>query len=141
MTASAARAEQRLVPAGIVFAAASTMHAVDHLRRGQGSITDSLYWLGNLGLVLQVATISLVLTRHRVAPIAALATGSSLAVGFTAAHWLPEWGPISDPIWEVDTAVWFSIVAASSEILGAIVLAVTALAVVRHRGLESFAAT
>jgi hypothetical protein len=128
--------EQRLVVAGYLFAVGSAVHMVDHLRRGQGSVTAELYWLGTFALAVQVAVITLVLTRHRVAPLAAAAAGFPLALGFFAAHWLPHWSGLSDPVWEIGS--WFSYVASSLEIIGALALGVTGLAIVRARGLASF---
>ena len=128
-----------LYAAGLVFAVGSAIHTVDHLRRGQGSVTEALYWVGNLALVLQAVVITLILTRHRLAPIAAASGGFVLAVGFAAAHWLPEWSALSDPVWEVQDATWFSFLASGLEIVGAVAIGITGLAVVRERGLESFA--
>ena len=123
--------ERRLVIAGLAFAVGSAIHLIDHLRRGQGSVSDVLYAAGNVSLVVQVATIALVLTRHRLAPVAAVSAGFSLALGFTAAHWLPRWSSISDPVWEIHSLTWFSYVASIAEILGALALAITGLAVIR----------
>ena len=39
---------------GLLFAAGSAVHIVDHLRRGQGSITDELYWAGNLATIANI---------------------------------------------------------------------------------------
>ncbi len=129
--------DRRLIDAGVLFAAGSAIHLVDHLRRGQGSVTDQLYWAGNLALVVQVAVITLILTRHRLAPLAA-AAGFPLALGFFSAHWLPEWSALSDPVWEIGAGSWFSYVASSLEILGALAVGVVGLSIVRARGLESF---
>ena len=128
--------ERRLFLAGLAFAGGSTIHLIDHLRRGQGSISDVLYAAGNVSLVVQVATISLVLTRHRLAPIAAVAAGFSLALGFTAAHWLPRWSSISDPVWEIKSLTWFSYTASMAEILSALALALAGLAVVRAENMR-----
>ena len=78
---SSDRSARHLQLAGVVFALGSAVHLVDHLRRGQGSVTEGLYWAGNLALIVQVAVITLVLTRHRLAPIAAMAGGFPLASG------------------------------------------------------------
>lgn len=133
-------AERRLVIAAWWFAGGSAIHVVDHLRRGQGSVTESLYVLGNVALVLQVVTIVLVLTRHRLAPFIAAAAGLQLAAGFAAAHWLPQRSSMSDPVWEIDSARWFSTIASLTEIVGALAVGLTGVAVVRARGLTSFAA-
>ena len=131
------RRERRLLLAGYLFALGSAVHVVDHLRRGQESITDQLYWTGNLALVVQVAVITLILTRHRLAPLAAAAAGFPLALGFFAAHWLPEWSALSDPVWEIGG--WFSYLASTLEIVGALAIGLAGAAVVRARGLASFA--
>ncbi len=127
------RRERRLVLAGGLFAVGSAVHLLDHLRRGQGSVTDALFWAGNLALVVQVAVITLVLVRHRVAPWAALA-GFPLAAGFAAAHWLPEWSALSDPFLDGDAAV-VSLVASALEIGGAVAVGLAGLSIVRaqHR--------
>jgi hypothetical protein len=133
--------EQRLLAAGWLFALGSAVHIVDHLRRGQGSVTDELQWVGTLALVLQAVVVTLLLTRHRLAPLLALAAGFPLALGFFAAHWLPEWSALSDPAWQIDSWRWFSYVASTTEIVGALAIAVAGLGVVRDRGLASFAVT
>jgi hypothetical protein len=125
--------ERRLIAAAYLFAVGSAIHLIDHLRRGQGSVTDQLYVAGNLGLILQVAVITLILTRHRIAPIAAVSAGFPLALGFTAAHWLPHWSSLSDSFVD-DGAAVFSYVASLAEIAGALAAGITGLAVLRDRG-------
>lgn len=80
--------------------------------------------------MLQVVTITLILTRHRLAPWMATATGFSLALGFGAAHWLPQWSPLSDPVWEISTSTWFSYLASGTEIVGALCVGLAGLAIV-----------
>jgi hypothetical protein len=134
------RRQRQLVAAGVLFAVGSAVHTVDHLRRGQGSVTDELYWAGNLALVMQVVVVTLVLTRHRLAPLAAAAAGFPLALGFLTAHWLPEWSALSDPLWDVGSLPALSYAASTLEIAGALAVALAGLAVVRERGLASLAA-
>ena len=126
--------ERSLRLAGYLFAVGSAVHLFDHLRRGQGSVTEELYWAGNLALVLQVAVITLILTRHRLAPLAAIAAGFPLALGFFAAHWLPEWSALSDPLWEIDSVRGFSYIASSLEIVGALAIGVAGIRIIRQRG-------
>jgi hypothetical protein len=133
--------DRRLVAAGWLFATGSAVHILDHLRRGQGSVSAELNWAGTLALVLQVVVVTLVLTRHRLAPLVAVAAGFPLALGFFAAHWLPEWSALSDPAWQIDSWRWFSYVASTMEIVGAVAIAVAGLGVVRLRGLAAFAST
>ena len=113
-----------------MFAVGSAIHVADHLRRGQGSISDTLYALGNTALVLQVVTITLIATRHRLAPTVAAVAGPSLAIGFLAAHWLPHWGAASDPVWEISSMRWLSMVASIGEIVGAAMIGVAGISIV-----------
>lgn len=133
------RSDRDLRWAGVLFAVGSAVHLVDHLRRGQGSVTEELYWAGNLATIVQVTVITLVLTRHRVAPLAAVAGGFPLALGFLAAHWLPEWSALSDPVWEIDSWTWLSYAASSLEIAGAVAVGLAGLVIVRRRGVAAFA--
>jgi hypothetical protein len=123
-----------------VFALGSALHVADHHRRGQGSVTDELLLAGNLALVLQVVVVTLVATSHRLAPLVACSVGLPLAVGFAAAHWLPTWSALSDPVWQIDRSPQLSYAASGLEVLGALALGLTGLAVVRRRGLAAFAA-
>jgi hypothetical protein len=138
MSASSDRLAKNLYSAGVLFAVGSGVHVIDHLRRGQGSVSEGLYWAGNLALIIQVTIVVLILTRHRLAPLAAMAGGFPLALGFMAAHWLPEWSDLSDPVWEITSWTALSYVASSLEILGALAVGVTGLAIVRRDGLASF---
>lgn len=131
--------EGRLYAAGVLFAVGSAVHTFDHLRRGQGSVSEALYWTGNLALVMQVVVVTLVLTRHRLAPLVAAAAGFPLALGFFAAHWLPQWSALSDPLWEIPSWTWFSAIASTLEIVGALAVGLAGLAIVRARGLAAFA--
>jgi hypothetical protein len=132
------RLEPRLTAAGWLFAVGSAVHLLDHLRRGQASVTETLYWAGNLALVLQVVVITLIFTRHRLAPLAAAAAGFPLALGFASAHCFPEWSALSDPVWEIDSLTWLSYAASGAEIAGAIAVGIAGLAIVRARGLAWF---
>lgn len=133
------RRERLLLVAGVCFAVGTAIHLIDHLRRGQGSVTEFLYLMGNIGLILQITTNTLILTRHRFAPVAAVATGFPLAIGFAAAHWLPHWSAMSDPVWQINSWRWFSYIASTVEIVGAIGIGIAGLAVIRARGMSSFA--
>jgi len=123
--------DRQLFTAGIVFAVGSAIHVTDHLRRGQGSISDALYALGNAALVLQVVVVTLIMTRHRLAPLLAATSGFPLAVGFTAAHWMPRWSALSDPVWRITSAPTMSYVASTAEIIGALLVGITGLRMLR----------
>ena len=118
--------QRRLVAAGYLFMIGSAVHIIDHLRRGQGSVTNALNALGTFGVVVQAAVITLILTRHRLAPLISAAAGLSLALGFTAAHWLPRWSSLSDSFVDHRPAA-FSIVASLAEIAGALAVGITGL--------------
>jgi hypothetical protein len=109
--------------------AGSAVHTFDHLRRGQGSVTEHLYWVGNFGLIVQVVLITLILTRHRIAPLAAVIAGPPLALGFAAAHWLPTWSSFSDSFVSHGASA-FSYFASALEIAGALAVAIAGLNVV-----------
>lgn len=130
------RRDRNLLLAGYLFAFGSAVHLTDHLRRGQDSITNELNGVGNLALITQVVVITLIVTRHRIAPLAAVAAGFTLAIGFAGVHWLPQWSALSDPLYDIGS--WFSYVASTLEIIGALAIAFTGLAIVRARGLDSF---
>ena len=130
-------AERRLVAAGWLFAVGTAVHTLDHLRRGQGSVTDELFWAGNLALVVQVVVITLVVTRHHLAPVAAAAAGFPLALAFAASHWLPTWSELSDSFVE-NGASAASYLASGLEVVGALAVGVAGVAVLRSAGLASY---
>lgn len=122
MTNDSTTRERRLRHAGIAFGVGSTIHVADHLRRGQGSVSELLFTLGNSALVLQVVAVTLIVVGHRNAPRVAAVAGPTLAVAFAAAHWLPRWSPASDPVWEISSLPWLSVIASVVEIAGAVAI-------------------
>ena len=95
-------------------------------------MTPELFVAGNLAAVVSVTAIVLVLRRHRLAALVAVAAGFPLAIGFTAAHMLPTWSVLSDSFVDGHVSV-FSWVASISEIVGALALGFAGLAVLRSR--------
>ncbi len=85
-----------LLATGVVFAVALLVHGADHARRGLDELPAAVFWLGNLQTVGALFTLFLVFTRHRWAPLAAIAIGFASAFGFTVVHLLPDWGVLSD---------------------------------------------
>jgi hypothetical protein len=132
-------ADRLLWNAGLVYLAAFTLHTVDHLRRGSDSITEALYVAGYLSSLLSIALIVLVLTRHRLAPLAAVAIGLPQALAFVAAHFLPEWSAISDSFVEGGASA-VSIVAGLAEIAGALLVGLAGLNWIRQHGLSAVTA-
>jgi hypothetical protein len=88
--------EQRLRWIAVAFLVAVAAHGADHVRRGLNVVTAQVTWAGSIQFLLAVITVVLVYRRHPWAPLAAIATGFSSAIGFTAAHLLPHWSPFSD---------------------------------------------
>ena len=131
-------ADRLLRLAGIAYAVGFTIHTLDHLRRGSDSITETLYVAGYLSSLVSIAVIVLVLTRHRLAPIAAVAVGFTQAAAFVAAHFLPEWSALSDSFVEGGAAA-ISIVAGLAEIAGALLLGFAGLHWLRRHGLSATA--
>ena len=117
----------------IGFAIGGLLHNADHLRRGLSSVSGSLQVVGWLGIALSIATVTIVLLGHRTAPIVAVAAGFPLALGFTAAHWLPTWSSLSDSFIE-GGASRLSIVASLLEIAGALWLGTAGIIALRRRG-------
>lgn len=135
--ASSDRGDDRgLRAAAIAFAAGAVLHNGDHFRRGVDAVTTHLFWLGNVGMVLTIVAIAVVLLRHRLAPLVAASAGFPLALGFAAAHLLPEWSVFSDSFIDGDVSA-FSWFASLAEIAGALALGVAGAVVLRRRGLHS----
>ena len=113
------RGERTLVLTGLLYAAGTMIHTLDHLRRGTEVVTDQVYWLGTFGTVLAALAIGLALTGHRLAPTVAMVVGITHGVGISAVHLLPQWSAFSDafPGNSVSPLSW---VAVLSEIGGAL---------------------
>jgi hypothetical protein len=91
------KAERLLRITAVVFAAAVTIHGADHLRRGPDVVTEVVLGAGTIQFVLGAVAVVLVFRRHRLAPMMAIYVGFISAVGFAAAHLLPQWSAFSDP--------------------------------------------
>jgi hypothetical protein len=118
--------------AAIFFGVGALWHNLDHARRGTGTLSNELVWVGRAGIVLAAMLIVMALMRHRFAPHAAAVGGMVLALGFVGAHWLPTWSVFSDSFVEGDAA-FVSQAASMLEILGALVFAATGLYALRAR--------
>jgi hypothetical protein len=136
--ADSSRWDRRFYWATAVFAVALGLHAADHLRRGMSVVPHAVMVAGNVQIVAAVITVILVVVRNRWAPHAAIALGFASAVGFSAAHLLPTWGPFSDTFinpapWSGVT--WFSWVTAVLEMWVTAVLEIGAALVFAAVGL------
>lgn len=126
--------ERMLFAAGVFFTVGSIIHTFDHLRRGQGSVTDQVLSLGVAGIAVQSVVATMILSRHRLAPLFAAGAGFPLALGFLAVHFLPDWTVFSDPLWEISSWTWFSFIAEALEIGGALAISTAGVAVIRAKG-------
>ncbi len=113
--------DQWLRNAAFVYAIAFVVHTGDHLRRGTESTTTHVFVLGTAAAVLQVIAIGAVLTRHRLAPVFAVAVGFPDALGIAAVHFLPDWGVFSDafPNAHGTGVTTFSWIAGGAEVVAA----------------------
>ena len=119
--------------AAAVFVAGFLIHNVDHARRGVAAVTDHVLWAGTIVAMIAAVVLTLVVTRHPVAPFAATAAGFAIALGVTASHLLPRWSALSDPLpgGDVDAFTWAAVLA---EVGGALLLGLAGLATVRRQG-------
>lgn len=118
--------------AGAFFVFAVLLHNADHARRGGGSVTTDVFWIGSAAIVLEVGVVALIFGDHRDAPLAATVIGFALALGYVFVHFTPERGWLSDTFVSGSPAL-ISRVAASLEIAGALGLAFAGLAAARAR--------
>ncbi|MBW0017926.1 MAG: hypothetical protein JO236_10335 [Mycobacterium sp.] len=135
-TASRFDWQSRFGWATVFFALALGLHAADHIRRGMEASPPAVVAAGNAQILAAVITVILVILRNRWAPHAAVVVGIASAVGFSAAHLLPTWGPFSDTFVNPAPAAgvtWFSWVTAVVEIVADLVFAAVGLAVLSHR--------
>ena len=72
--------ERVLRVATLLYAAGFLAHTADHLRRGTDVLTPEVFWAGTVSSVLAVTAIVLALTRHRLAPLVAVAVGVPTAL-------------------------------------------------------------
>ncbi|MDP1819239.1 MAG: hypothetical protein Q8K58_05020 [Acidimicrobiales bacterium] len=123
-----------LLWAAWLFTAAVVIHNSDHLRRGTDAVASDVFWVGTLGVVIEVGVVVLVCQRHRLAPLTAAVTGWSLAPAYLAVHFLPERSWVSDSFTSVDGVSALSWLAASLEVLAAVTLGLAGWRVLRRRG-------
>jgi hypothetical protein len=119
--------------AALVFAAGFVLHNADHVRRGFDALTAHVLVAGSLGGLLTLGAIGLVLARHPLAPLAAVAVGYQMAVGVAAVHLLPRWSAFSDslPDGPVDGWTWVAVLA---EIAGALAFGLAGSYALRRDG-------
>jgi len=128
------RGDRALKSAATLFAVAVLFHGADHVRRGPHSTTAAVFWVGTSAILLEVSVVVLCCQRHRVAPLAATVGGFSLSVGYLVVHFLPRQPLLSDSFVSAAKVSWISWLAATLEVVSAVVLGVVGLVVMRDRG-------
>ena len=118
----------------LVFSVAVILHNSDHLRRGAELLRADVFSVGTAGIVLEVALVVLICQRHRLAPLAAAAGGLGLAAGYVEVHFLPAHRWLSESFTSAAHVSPLSWTAASLEVIAALGLALTGLAVLGPRG-------
>ena len=73
-------------------------------------MSRDVFWAGTLALIVEVAVVAVIFSRHRDAAWAAVAVGFPLAMGYILVHFTPARGWLSDSLLSVGSVV--SIVAA-----------------------------
>jgi hypothetical protein len=116
--------------AALLYLVGTTLHTIDHFRRGAGSVNWEVVEIGTTGLVFAAITMTLIFTGHRLAPMAAVAVGFPHGLGIAAVHWLPTWSVLSDSFFAW-TASPFSWLAVSLEVAGALGVGIAGLVALR----------
>jgi hypothetical protein len=128
-----------LTLAMIAFAAAFTVHGIDHLRRGMAASPPSVMVGGMIQGVFVVGAVVLVLSRHKWATQAAIVVGFGSAILFTYAHVLPTFLPGYQDSFSSGPRInvtWFSWLTAVGEIGAGLVLGYVGLHARRRSHLQ-----
>ncbi|MEO0494288.1 MAG: hypothetical protein AAF081_12830 [Actinomycetota bacterium] len=109
-----------------LFAVGFVLHHADHLRRGYGVVDDGVIFGRTVAAMLVAVLFTLVLSRHRSAPTAAVVVGAAVLVGVTLVRMVPPFGPPSDHLGADGTEMW-SWLAVGVELVTAAVLVAVGL--------------
>ena len=126
------RAWTRLRTAGALYAVGTTLHTIDHFRRGDGSVSWEVVEVGTVGTIAAAVVLTLIFTGHRFAPEAGAAVGFLHGAGIAAVHWLPRWSVLSDSFL-TDAAAPVSWLAVALEVGGAFAVGIASVAVLTRR--------
>jgi hypothetical protein len=107
MEAPTARSPNRLLWPNLLLVATLLLHDLDHVRQGR-DIEPAVIAIGIFGDVIALTSLALAITRHPLAPTAAVLVGFGTALGFLVVHIVPDWGPLSQgyPGTPVDALSW-----------------------------------
>ena len=126
--------ERKLQTAALVYLLGLALHTADHLRRGIDAVTNHVFWAGNVSTALGLAAVGLIVTRHRLAPTAAVAFGFPIAIGVAAVHLLPEWSTALSDSFIDQSMSWMSWTVVAIEIAGALATGIVGLRLFRGSG-------
>lgn len=127
------RADRVLRWGAMVFTVFVLLHNSDHTRRGFDVLSADVLVTGTLAIGVEIGIVALVYSGHRLAPLAATATGFGLAAGYVLVHLLPGRGWLSDPLFD-GGAEGLSQAAALGEIAAAVALGICGVLALRERG-------
>ncbi|MEM8708101.1 MAG: hypothetical protein AAGE98_16680 [Actinomycetota bacterium] len=88
------------------FAVGFVVHHLDHLRRGYGVVEEGVIVGRTVAAMLAAVLFTLVVTRHRTAPLAAVVVGSAVVIGVVLVRVVPPFGPPSDHLGADGTDTW-----------------------------------
>lgn len=128
------RGDRLLLGAAWVFTIAVVLHGLDHGHRGVDTVALDVFWIGTAAITIEIAVVALIAQRHRVAPLASVAVGGSLALGYVVVHFLPHRGWLSDSLVSADDVSMLTWAAASLEVVAAVAVGLLGLVVLRQRG-------
>lgn len=133
---SASRTDRVLRYAALLYAAGLVLHLADHVRRGFDVLTPEVQVAGYISTAVGLLAITLVVARHRWAPLVTAVIGVPIALGIAAVHLLPRWSVLSDAFpFARDTGVTLlSWTVVLIEILGALALGLAGAACLRGSG-------
>src|SRR5271157_2396411 len=129
-------AHRSITVAMIAFAAAFTLHGIDHLRRGMAASPPSIMIGGMIQGFIVVVAVVLVLRDHPWASEAAIAVGFGSAALFVYAHLLPSLLPSFQDSFTSGPRInvtWFSWLTAVAEIGAGLILGYVGLQARRRR--------
>jgi hypothetical protein len=130
--------QRRLLAAAAFFAVAVLIHNFDHLRRGGGSVSAGVFWVGSAAIIVEVLVVVLAFARHPLAPLTAASAGFGLAAGYLFVHFTPHRSFLSDSLVRGNASP-LSIFAALVETVAALTIALVGVGILRrqHSGLAS----
>lgn len=128
------RGDRLLLAAATLFTVAVLVHNSDHVRRGIDSVSRQVFWVGTAGILVEVGVVVLACQRHRVAPLAAVAAGWSLAPAYLLVHFLPAHWWLGDSFTVAHHVAALSWFAASFEVVAATLLGLAGWVVLQQRG-------